>query len=625
MSIKITSIELKDYRAFYGDGYTIDIPDGKNLIIYGENGSGKSSIYNALCDFFKSASNTSLPLAKHIKAADAPNEHYVKITFTDFDENPPESIPFEFSNLRTDTDQAEGNFISQTYTLKSFLSYKQLLKTYLFESTNHFEVHFFKLIVEELIGNINNAYTNNPIVQDWKDLLENPRDTELATQIEKGVNEILTGIIYPDKKNENIPGINTYLNSFLEYFHQDLKVQLKPCSVKTDENTINASVSLDIEFFGESLKNHLEILNEARLSALALSIYFSAIRKSVASQLKYKILFLDDIFVGLDLSNRIPLLNILLKEFSDYQIFVTTYDRHWFETAQRYLYGLDPEKWFFSELFQTPFEFGGYKSMKPIIIQSESTFSKGIYYLHHDSKPDFPAAANYFRKYSEELFTANFFRHEIRNSEDDSLIESHKLGKLVAKLLKFVRRLNYNDTLLVQLQSYLPTLLHPLSHFNLSAPVYKGELLKIQTLLHEIELFINDIKNNCKLLFPTNRKFNLIFNISPAEKGVYEIFTNEPIYIQKQTNGTLKLSDSACHAKKTYLVKDSMSIPGKNFKSDDISVQYFSLEDAYTRIFQFIAAQSKYSHIQREADYINAFEICNDSEWLPLSQFLIIS
>jgi len=48
-------------------------------------------------------------------------------------------------------------------------------------------------------------------------------------------------------------------------------------------------------------------------------------------------LFLDDIFIGLDIGNRLPLLDILEKEFPDYQIFVTTYDKPWFEHARGFL------------------------------------------------------------------------------------------------------------------------------------------------------------------------------------------------------------------------------------------------------------------------------------------------
>jgi predicted ATPase len=51
--MKIQKVEIKDYKAFYGK-HEINVA-GKNLFVYGENGSGKSSFYYALKDFFQSS------------------------------------------------------------------------------------------------------------------------------------------------------------------------------------------------------------------------------------------------------------------------------------------------------------------------------------------------------------------------------------------------------------------------------------------------------------------------------------------------------------------------------------------------------------------------------------------
>ena len=55
--MRITKIEIKNFRSFYGS-YQIDLHKaGKNLLIYGENGSGKSSLYLALKLFLESATH----------------------------------------------------------------------------------------------------------------------------------------------------------------------------------------------------------------------------------------------------------------------------------------------------------------------------------------------------------------------------------------------------------------------------------------------------------------------------------------------------------------------------------------------------------------------------------------
>ena len=57
--MRITEIEIKNFKAFYGT-YRIDLrKSGKNLLIYGENGSGKSSLYFALKLFLESGEDPS--------------------------------------------------------------------------------------------------------------------------------------------------------------------------------------------------------------------------------------------------------------------------------------------------------------------------------------------------------------------------------------------------------------------------------------------------------------------------------------------------------------------------------------------------------------------------------------
>ena len=50
--MKIKTISLTDFRAFPGPEPATFELDGKNLLVYGENGSGKSSLFKALSGFF---------------------------------------------------------------------------------------------------------------------------------------------------------------------------------------------------------------------------------------------------------------------------------------------------------------------------------------------------------------------------------------------------------------------------------------------------------------------------------------------------------------------------------------------------------------------------------------------
>ena len=80
-------------------------------------------------------------------------------------------------------------------------------------------------------------------------------------------------------------------------------------------------------------------LNEARLSALALAIYLAG-RKVCAATLQPDtplLIVLDDVLIGLDQSNRLPVIDVLSDvAFEDWQVILLTHDRVWFEMARAY-------------------------------------------------------------------------------------------------------------------------------------------------------------------------------------------------------------------------------------------------------------------------------------------------
>jgi hypothetical protein len=73
-------------------------------------------------------------------------------------------------------------------------------------------------------------------------------------------------------------------------------------------------------------------LNEARLSALAIAVYFAALKRSPARDLR--LLVLDDVLIGLDIANRIPVVRLIEELFHDWQIIILTYHKAWFEVLK---------------------------------------------------------------------------------------------------------------------------------------------------------------------------------------------------------------------------------------------------------------------------------------------------
>jgi hypothetical protein len=60
---RIKRLTLTDFRAFPGPAPTAFELDGKNLLVYGENGAGKSSLFYALSGFF--SFKPARPLREH--------------------------------------------------------------------------------------------------------------------------------------------------------------------------------------------------------------------------------------------------------------------------------------------------------------------------------------------------------------------------------------------------------------------------------------------------------------------------------------------------------------------------------------------------------------------------------
>ena len=71
----ITKIEIEGFKAF-PKNFKLDLGIGKNLLIYGENGSGKSSLYYALHVLLQSVFKDDKG-AKYFKPGDTNGEEFI--------------------------------------------------------------------------------------------------------------------------------------------------------------------------------------------------------------------------------------------------------------------------------------------------------------------------------------------------------------------------------------------------------------------------------------------------------------------------------------------------------------------------------------------------------------------
>lgn len=92
------------------------------------------------------------------------------------------------------------------------------------------------------------------------------------------------------------------------------------------------SAEIELNYYDISVRPAYKVLSESLLNSLGLAVYFTCV-KQFNNECKFMVL--DDIMNSLDIDKRDTLLDLIEKEFSDYQIIVFTHDLYWFQKIIR--------------------------------------------------------------------------------------------------------------------------------------------------------------------------------------------------------------------------------------------------------------------------------------------------
>lgn len=447
--MKITKIEINNFRSFTSSNIISLDSDGKNLFLYGENGSGKSSFCRALNFFFNATDKRRL---KHLIQI-----NFKKPPFVNGVINSNSSIKIHFSKNIYSLDEngyfpsnAE-DYLSDLRRTKGFLEYKNLIPIYLY--SNKEKNNLFRLFIEGPFSTLRNPRTNKLISTEWN----SRKSTKLTTDFYKGISELSDDLV------ESI-------NEILSYFDSTLNIDFKSRKTWT-----TGELYIEVYVNDKKLTNYGEFFNEAKLVALSISIYLAIILKqgNEDESKKQKILILDDIFIGMDLGNRIPLLKIIKEVFRNYQVFITTFDENWYKMAEFYL---EKSDWKFIKLYSN--------NENPQIPKSFLIDSKDENYLEkakfHFNRFDYPACANYQRKVIERRLKEILPHHLLHTANSDGTIrENTKLNTNFENFLEYLKLSKLDNKLFLDFKLYAKTILNPLSHDNSSSPIYKNEVEKV--------------------------------------------------------------------------------------------------------------------------------------------------
>ncbi len=467
--MRITKIKTKNFRAFRGN-LEIDLHKaGKNLLVYGENGSGKSSLYLALKSFLESSEDSSTQFKTHQNIF-RKDDGYTKLHLR-VDSVSNECIYKWSRTVRETVNQR----IIDASKAKGFLDYRTLQNTHNVNQDEE-DVNVFVLLIDNLLANAIGDKSNRSLADDWNDLRKAPRPrrnattqiAELEEQVESFNNE-LTG---------KLAELQTLTFEILNEFGYNIILDLGFDKIKYnrhDKKLDNQQISLKVKFFDRDLDTYHNFLNEAKLSAIALSIYFAGFLLQPDSELK--ILALDDVLIGLDMSNRFPVLDILRKYFSEYQIFLMTYDKAWYEIVKQWASANG--QWKAVEFYFAQTD----KFEMPVYVENKAYLEKA---QEHLDACDYKACAIYIRtafetiikKYCEDERLPVRYRSDPKKLDSQDFWDSIKIKNRVTCKLK--------RTFIQKIELCRSIVLNPLSHATV-VNVPKQELEDAMKAVEELQ------------------------------------------------------------------------------------------------------------------------------------------
>ncbi|MCB1160171.1 MAG: hypothetical protein KDK45_21895, partial [Leptospiraceae bacterium] len=435
--IKIETISLVNYRFFCGDEISENNTlycNGNNVLIYGENGTGKSSVYKAI-ELLVTKKFSSLAKEGNI-----------------FNPDNTATIEFKFSNgheliLSRDLEKIpEGmEYLENLSIFSPLLHYKKLLRVHYASNGNGKPINLFALLVD--------LFKDFPLENGQR--LSDITDTgKYFIELQRILNEIVLD----------------YTNQLLKEFDTDITIQkfiYRGELTEDKQQTVNI-INAEIDFKERTIDSFHTFLNEGRLSSLAISLYFAAIKiiHSKLSVASLKILVLDDILLSFDFSNRVKLNEILEKEFSDFQIFFFTHEKtiyDAFKNNQRIL-------WEQIELYEDVSN----ENPIPIIKKGTTFFERANEFLKRGT---YDACANSLRKEAESI-CKNYLL--ARGEEIKGSLNSH---------LYKIRTLNLQNQSIIQkidkVLIYKDIVLNAGSHTGMQ--LYRQEIMDCMTALKNLK------------------------------------------------------------------------------------------------------------------------------------------
>lgn len=538
--MKINKLILQDFKFFNGL-YELNF-DANNVLIYGENGSGKSSIYWALYTFLQSSIKEDDEIKKYF---DLDNSQNLINRYTD---NPLSKIcielvddqnrtqTFTISKETINTNKDDNTIITEANFASDFINYRILSRIYDFRNSQ--DIDLFEVFENDILDYIGLETIENA-GKEWQYLKKglNPRPNMNTPEYKEFQAKIR-------KFNDEF---EIYLNRIIEdsnrFLNDEFKVSIKlewdyvkatyddfmpNSTTKRNHKTITPKIILKAKFLDDKVRNDNiqkphTFLNEAKLTAIALSIRLAVLKERL-SGIGLKILVLDDLLISLDMNNRDIVIDIILKQFSDMQILIMTHDEMFFEFVKHKIKQIDSQNWYFWKMYED-----NRNIPKPYITDAKTYLQKAEEYL---IKNEYEIAGNLLRKETEN-FCKDFLPKKNQYTKEYNLLD---LNGLIITSMQFAENAGMNVECFQKLDGFRKFVLNVSSHDSYDVPKYKYETKECLETLKEL----NKIKTKPLLSIGSKLKFELKDNrddICKVEFSLEDefrvIYWNDNIFISK--------------------------------------------------------------------------------------------
>ena len=471
-AVRIASIHISGFRAFPALAPASVSLDGKNLLAWGENGSGKSSIYRALRGLFSVEPQDISPMGNVFSDPAAPN---VKATLSDKTE-----LHWSAAGHPTAS-------VLDTARKSAFLSHTRLIEMNTGPTAND-PPNLFTVAVEKLLADYEATVAGGlrrTVGELWAEL-----NTALDRRVQYSRGERRPPH-FAEKIKDACDQFNEAMKQALEALEAHAKSVLRKLldvfqpdaldlvgfifyGVTYDEKERelrNTTLAASVRFRDHALPAPPNFLNEARLSALAIATYLAGRLACVPENDKaLKLLVLDDLLISLDYSHRRPVLDLIGELFKGWQIILLTHDRFWFELAREQLSG---EPWKAIEIYEKVDAEG---LLRPVVWESKDdlvaeTLDQAGRFLT-DNHP--AAAANYARTACELTLRRYCRNHKILFGYTDDP-QKIKIEDLLNKGEAHANGNAVGKAAFKELRKYKKLILNPLSH-NPTQPIVKADV-----------------------------------------------------------------------------------------------------------------------------------------------------